>query len=107
MPRSGRWSSTRRARLDRKVRENSARHRGTRRDAPRCDGIEGVGRGRNCIAMQRVQASGQRLVELRKEVAVAIEGDRDRRVAEPLLDGLRMCAERDAEGGAGVAEVVE
>ncbi len=40
-------------------------------------------------------------------MAVAVEGDGDGRVAEAFLDGLGVGAEGDAEGGAGVAEVVE
>ena len=40
-------------------------------------------------------------------MAVAVEGDGDAAVAEAFLDGLGVGAESDAEGGAGVAEVVK
>lgn len=40
-------------------------------------------------------------------MAVAVEGDGDAAVAEAFLDGLGVGAEGDAEGGAGMAEVVE
>ena len=41
------------------------------------------------------------------EVAVAVGGGPDRRVAEVVLDLFEVCAGGDEEGGAGVAEVVE
>lgn len=58
-------------------------------------------------AVQLVEFRRQGLVELGEEVAVAVKGDGDGRVAEAFLDGFGVCAEGDAECGAGVAEVVE
>ena len=72
------------------------------RDRPRRDA-----RHDERLPAELIQAARERLVQLREQVAVAVERDGDRRVAEPLLDGLGMSAEGDAERGAGVSQVVE
>jgi hypothetical protein len=43
--------------------------------------------------VELVQLGGEGLVELGEEVPVAVEGDGDRRVAQSLLDRLRVSAE--------------
>ncbi len=58
-------------------------------------------------AAEVVEPGGEGLVEFGEEVAVALEGDSDGGVAEAFLDGLGVGAEGDAEGSAGVPQVVE
>lgn len=50
-----------------------------------------------------VESIGQRLVQAREQVAVAVKGDRDGRVPKPLLDCLGMGALGNQEGRARVA----
>jgi hypothetical protein len=54
-----------------------------------------------------VQGLGERLVEPRKQVAVAVQGHRDRRVPKPVLDRLGMRPRRDEKRGARVTQIVE
>jgi len=54
-----------------------------------------------------LEAVSQPPVERRQQVAVAVEGEPDRGVAEAFLNLLRMGALGDQQRGAGVTQVVE
>jgi hypothetical protein len=53
-----------------------------------------------------VESVPQSLIKAREQVPVAVEGELDGGVPEPLLDLLRVGALGDEEGCASVAEVV-
>ncbi len=60
-----------------------------------------------CGFVRGVERVGQGVAEAGEQVAVAVERHRDRGVAEPFLDRLRVRAGRDQKRGACVSEVVE
>lgn len=84
----GRWA---RLRVDRHRRDN---RRGR------------AGRGVGGPAEDLVEALGERLAERREQVAVDVNGERDRPMAEPLLDDLWMSAQADQERRAGMTKIV-
>jgi hypothetical protein len=53
-----------------------------------------------------VESVPQSLIRAREEVPVAVEGELNGGVPEPLLDFLRVGTLGDEEGCAGVAEIV-
>jgi hypothetical protein len=64
-----------------------------------------------CLASGRLHEAVKRRADVgegvREEVAIGVQGDVDRSVAELGLEELRVRARRDRERSVGVAEVVE